>query len=354
MKEKILKNDPEKSEEFGESDEEQGVQNDFRSKIEKLVKQGKIPPTNVDIFFSAHKTTEDIKGFEERLKNADIYIPEALGWDEEALSSLREVSEGRKTPRELIQELQGNPDNPEYAAQLYRAEMLYGTKKPLGIIDLPDSSQFFEHLKKRVVDFSNSVNFEQILDTYLAHLEEDADFEKKREEHMLDSLGPVLEKLVKEHPELSKKKGLNVFMTLGSAHTGVYHGLKEGGIEAARSFKVEPYCWGYEVEAIRRYRFGKPVDETLAARAFFERVLKKLLPELFMPDDGNSEISTNVARRVISVFSCEEIRPITESKNHEQFFDKFLTAVEKKGLKPYVKEILQKHFAKEEDTLFEE
>ena len=82
--------------------------------------------------------------------------------------------------------------------------MLYGTKKPLGIIDLPDSSQFFEHLKKRVVDFSNSVNFEQILDTYLAHLEEDADFEKKREEHMLDSLGPVLEKLVKEHPELSK------------------------------------------------------------------------------------------------------------------------------------------------------
>src|SRR3990167_8356112 len=121
MEEKILKHE-EETKPFGEHDEERVVAKDFQLEIDKLVREGKLPPVSIHIFYSAHKTTQDMRRFEPYLAEADIYIPEALGCDEEASERYRAVSEGEEKPEEFLKKLNINPRSAQYAPYLHRLE----------------------------------------------------------------------------------------------------------------------------------------------------------------------------------------------------------------------------------------
>ncbi|MBI2637701.1 MAG: hypothetical protein HYW88_02260 [Candidatus Sungbacteria bacterium] len=350
MEEKILKHE-EESKLFEEQDEERAVAKDFRSEIDRIVKEGTLPPVSIDIFFSSHGTPEDIKGFEDRLKDADVYIPEALLWNEEALAGFRDVSAGKKEPQELLKELGvKNTKTRNYAVTLHRLKVLYNSGKPVGFIDLPANTRLAEEYFKNITfNLAKSETFNDSIRAFCDYEKDRARLETMREEHMLNSLGKVLQEIVRAHPKLAKKEKLNVLLTLGSAHTGVFHGLAMSDKnEATRSFSTMPYQWGYETEILRRYRFGKPVDRILASRGLFEKILMAHLPELFWLDSEKSDTQVMISRHIISVFSAEDIQHVIESKTEEEFLGIFFTAIEEKGLKPYVKEIMQKHFAKED------
>lgn len=56
---------------------------------------GPYPPIAVDFMFAPHSTAEHAAGLEVRILEADIYIPELMGWDNKSLKLLQQVADGK-------------------------------------------------------------------------------------------------------------------------------------------------------------------------------------------------------------------------------------------------------------------
>ncbi len=272
--------------------------------MDQLVEKPQVPeleplPANLDfqIYFSPHGTPKDFEGLHALIENADIYIPEGYGWDLETLNLFREVSKGTKTiddAREL-----GVTD-----MGLVELISLYNTGKLVTFIDLPG-----DKVERDPLLLMSARSVEDLYDNARHYLQKKGLMDRSREEYMLSVLDEKIRIELGKNSELKDKPRINVLLSLGSFHTGIYHELKRQGRNVSRTLNGE-FVYGPIEEVKRRFRFGKEVSEELIAQAFLENVFYSVfnsrLSDLTEETNKILEFEGLVAR----CFSQDEINDI--------------------------------------------
>ena len=310
------------------------------------VKEHGEPALSVDVFYSTHDTPKDFEKLADFLPQADIYIPEVIGWSSVDQAHYDAVSEGRKTPEEIVESLKiTTPDMyPLHDTKLKEFEILYNSHKPITLIDIPLRHSLTQRFNTLDVAFLESLtgHFEDDLESYKNFLQQLAQFQREREEYILSQFKPKIAELLDDHPELREKADLRVLVALGGLHTPIWHSLKKSGQKTATFFKSKPYVYSHENEAIRRNMFGKEVSDELATRAYLE---SEFFAHFTPARDEDTETLAILMRKIIDQFSVTDVKAVfDEVEKGKNFLDVFRTACREKNLKPETQEIFNKLF----------
>ena len=304
------------------------------------------PSLSVDIFFSAHDTPKDFEKLADFLPRADIYIPEVIGWSSVDQAHYDAVSEGRKTPKEIIESLKiTTPDMyPLHDTKLKEFEILHNSRKPITFIDIPLRHPLTQRFNTLDTAFLESLtgHFEDDLGSYKNFLQQIAQFQKEREEYILSQFKPQIADLLDSHPELKGKTDLHVLVALGSLHTPIWHSLKKSGQKTTAFFKSKPYVYSHENEAIRRNMFGKEVSDELVARAYLE---SEFFAQFTPARDEDTEELAILMRNIIDQFCTTDVKAVFDKvEKGYNFMDTFRAVCQEKNLKPEIKERFKKLF----------
>lgn len=247
------------------------------------------PRVRVKPFYSAHRTREDLielmGEFAERDKSQDsihLYIPEALGWTKKTLGLFTEVSFGKMSPEELDKRLSKfEKHNPAYAKNI---RDVYYFHIPIIIIDASARHKITKDSKTAWnLEPPYEGDFQQALDYTRAFLFNLAKHVNRREHYMLSQITPEkVEKLLGTYPGLvGNKTELNILMSLGLGHAPM---------------PTDYSNHSFTNEGIIKSKFGKPVDDELAAKIFLESFIDKYLSSQY----GNFSSSwlTNDSRKL--------------------------------------------------------
>ncbi len=261
------------------------------------------PKIIYQIHYAPHGTPEDQRGLHELIHQADIYIPEGFG--NSALSKImyNAISQGRKTPEEATQQMIGSEFSETSLGEL---NSLYGTKIPVTFIDIPAYDNLFIEGEPTL---SLSVgNIDELFQSVRSYLMKISESDKRREQHMLDQLKPMVDTTLDEYPELKAKKQLRVLLSLGSFHTRIYHELQKSGQDVVREFGEMPPVYSLHDEAERRMIFNKPVSDELVSQVLLEIILDDFYRDQMQGlCKGSTKISRYI-RLVASSFTLDEIR----------------------------------------------
>lgn len=305
------------------------------------------PTLLVDVLYSAHDTPKDFEKLANFLPQADIYIPEIIGWSSVDQAHYDAISEGRRTPEEIIKSLKvTTPDMyPFHDTKLKEFEILYKSHKPITFIDIPlrhPLTQRFNALDAALDSLTG--HFEQDLESYKDFIQKIAQFQKEREAYMLSQFKPKIAELLENHPELKEKVDLRILVALGSLHTPIWHALKKSGQKTAAFFKSKPYIHSHENEAIRRNMFGKEVSDELAARAYLE---SEFFAHFTPARNEDTEELAILMRNIIDQFSITDIKAVFDKvEKGDNFMDVFRATCQTKNLKPETRERFNNLFEK--------
>lgn len=237
------------------------------------------PKLSFEFFYSSHFTGADKRGLGERVKDADIFVPEAYGWNDETKSVLEEVASGKAGPTEIAQRygLREDPARGYEAPFLGTLRALHNTKVKVELLDIPAShpltAELFEaHANLSRIDLTK--DFAEHTESYGEKLKEAARLQVLREEYILERLASLASDIrIGKLPELKGKTDVRILLAYGVVHTPLSHALVKNGEDARRTFGALPYIFGYDSEAMRRFTLGKDVPSDLASRALMDRVV---------------------------------------------------------------------------------
>lgn len=213
---------------------------------------------NILIHFSSHDTAEDMgdeSKFEEPLSRSHIYAIEEPGYDPAEQLSLDAIAK-RRFPLELI----SASTDAVYGRKL-GAVYKTGIKAVLADIDvnhrLNQEPGTLQLLPFMVTEYTNNGDNAE-LSTVQAVAEQIAAHETQREWVILAQLGKHIESLSKTDPAIAEKLAsgqLNIFMTYGDLHTGLFHKLREIGLKPQRTFVEKPVIYPALASVIRQKMF---------------------------------------------------------------------------------------------------
>lgn len=322
----------------------------LEGKLEKITrterKSGE-PEISVDIFHSLHETAEDIESLEEQLADADIYVPEVFGWSSVDSGQYVAIAEGRKSPDEIIRSLEiTTPDMyPPHDTRKKEFEVLYNSHKPIIIIDVPIDHPLKAKFDRLDQSLSLGGNFETDLESYKQFLETLAKLQKEREEFILSQFKEKIKEVIQATPSLHEKDKVKVLMSLGSIHTVIGHTFKKEGVETKTRFNSMPYFFNFENEVIRRFMFGKEVNNELMAKALLE---SEIYGHFQLSPEENSMHVQQVLRKVVDSFSLDEIKRTMEKlKEDSDPTDLFIAIARGKEFDPELKDKFEKLFGNE-------
>lgn len=278
------------------------------------------PKMSMDIYYSEHLYPESWYGLKDRLKKCDIYVPEQHGVTLGGQEFLNNVSFGRISPKEAEEK---GLDGESYPSWFEFLRNIHNSRKPIITADIPRDHRIYKktealHARYRYLLETNLpiMNFTDVLKEIKILGRNNARLEKQREEYMLSHLTPYIQKVLEDYPQLKEKDELKVLLSLGGYHTSFYHALKKGGQDINREFSVMPFVYSYFTEGMRRFSFGRDVDDELAARIFLESVFQGgLRNNLSRVLQTNSPKSEAFVRKVISQFSLRDAKEIFEKGN---------------------------------------
>lgn len=306
--------------------------NQFFSKEEK---EKRFPKIEIDIFYSPHATDKDIDGLEKQFSQADVYIPELADYSSATLKNLNKLSQEGRYRKGFL----GSLDNFGIEERFLKKqlEMISYSKKPITLIDLPGGHYLINALDKSFEPFKLPDDFKSALELIKSKLKKMSELEKEREDYMISQIRPKVEKVLKNYPQLSKKENIKVLISLGAVHTKVYHSLKKTEREKVqRKFSRLPFIFSLEEEAMRKYGFGKEVDDELAAKVVLEGQFRSIFKDyLYEICDDNLKIG-ELTRKIISQFSFNEIEEMFNSLKKDPnltFESLFKTKFKEKGIK---------------------
>ena len=218
------------------------------------------PNLNVLIHFSAHREAIDLGDntyFEELLGKADVYAQENDGYDPtEAQIILDIFSKGRieatAVPRAL--ELAGNSFEARQLKSIHETGVVafpadISSGHALANQE-PSTGQLFDALAMPDATEAMKDSLGKLI----------AERENAREWVILADLGHKLSELAISDPMVNDKlqnDQLNVFMTYGSMHTGLFHKLKRLGIHPERTFPHKPFVYPALTALIRKEMLKK-------------------------------------------------------------------------------------------------
>jgi hypothetical protein len=234
-----------------------------------------MPPIEIELFSGPHASAYDARDINEKIDACDIYIPESVGWTDDVLNEVNQVARGEEIPKVAsLARLRGEPIPNFLAAQM---DHLYQSNKPVVLIDYPKeiAGQMLE--KKYAQEFNKKELWEETFDQAVEHENEiersRAEGVREREAYMYAHLAPKILEVIHEHPELRGKSKLKILLTLGAAHTNIYHQLKESGTNIDRDLSDMPFVYDHATELSRRHFFEKEITEDQKEKALLARLL---------------------------------------------------------------------------------
>ena len=220
----------------------------------------------VHFHFAPHATAEHFDAASEHLKVADIYIPEAVGWDASELRDINAISKGDK--KAIARAKFWNAKDPMGAYCDARNDALARTYKPVLLVDA--SADQRSYLTGQAYWKTFGVNADDHLEKLADTMSVIARRAAMRDRIIVGNLGQKVSELVVRHPRLAKKPTVNVLCTLGNAHGEVYDYL---AAQEATKENVQVSYWsslGYHVpeqELVDTYRRQKAPTRRQLIRA---------------------------------------------------------------------------------------
>lgn len=194
-------------------------------------------------------------------------MPELYGWEEGVAQEFNDVSVGKTLPEDPDRKVTHDFYQPVLKA-------LASTGKLVVFTDLSRE----EFLKWKEEDDKTghkiknlrSRGYEEATEEMKARMKHQADFQAYREKYIREHLGAKITETLRAHPELCEKEKVTALITLGAAHTDIYHQMKKTESDmVSRNFSGLP-LYGARHEAVRRFMFGKEVDGDLAGKMLIE------------------------------------------------------------------------------------
>lgn len=264
----------------------------------------------VTLFLGAHRTADDAAPLASYLTQADLYVPEAPGWNRSHERVLNAVSEGQLTPEQVVDK------DHRFAGHAYgELSFLHGSKIPVALVDVPADEA--EALRGRFRTFASfvvtmarrpsplaSYPFETILKEGHGCLRYSVDALRERESAIVTNFTRVVPSKTRER--VPRRCGpIRVLLRLGTFHTRVGICLQARGFAIERVFARKPVQFDHIAQARRRILFGREVDDTLLVRA----MLTKLMYLLGKQDaiERDFEAFSACCREVIDPLTVDEI-----------------------------------------------
>jgi len=243
----------------------------------KIEKPEKEPKISYHILYGCHVTLEDFEKFHGLFKEADIYIPELEGHDARTRNLLDMLSQGKRSPEEVASRTWVKEGSLKY--KVY--ETIHNSKKPILFVDLPLNHELIkvsdenDELGREALKLFRAGELKPALKKMHKYVIDDADYELKREAIMKEGLKERLKRFVKECPELKDKDEIKALLTLGAAHTHLYHDLKKENISISREFARQPFIFDHIMGELRGIMFSKnrKPDKTMLARGIIDVLL---------------------------------------------------------------------------------
>ena len=285
--------------------------------FEKYFKKNKIeaPPIEVLILFTRHHSLEDAAWIEQHYKEADIFVPEAVGWDEEYLARFQEYANGVSLPIE--RNMQKDP-----FSDTMRKFVKRNPGKKIAMIDIPGGTEKFKTMDDEYERISAKLRllvgeklpFDQAVEKNYQLLKAKIPEDDYRERKMIASFPGEIARILKEYPELKEKKSLKVVMYLGAKHTRLFHWLKQRGENVNQKFQEMPHAFVPESVVTRSelLKKGLPLKNEIKEQAFFSRILfeKTFLQKTF--NLTRSEEFTAYLNFIMKNISSSEMKNLYE------------------------------------------
>ena len=270
----------------------------------------KLPPVFLKLFSGPHATAKDTEGIKPLLDEADIYMPETFDWHFDLLKKFDDLVQGKIFSN----------DGDDFTKTIKK--YLFGTNKSVVLVDVPhEEVNLFPERYGETEDVWKEIkrsSYEQAVDIFYRNSAKNAEIDLiNREEHMIQHFSEKIKEAILSSSDLQKKDTIKILMTLGIAHSSIYHLLKNIGNEhVSREFLKNP-TYGYENEMVRTVGFGKDAPLEFKEKAFCEVLFTD---GLFNFLDGVTDDMFKkevLLRYFASLFSSEEIRSFFEQwKNY--------------------------------------
>ena len=281
-------------------------------------KAGHIPETNrenketgpkitVDFFFSAHETAEDVNRLPEALKNADVYVPEAIGWTKEDERLINQVSQGKMAL-----------DTPTNSADEVEASSLYNTKIPVVFVDLPKGHPLikkFQEAGTKMGEASENFllgNFDESIKIKKEATLDEVLINKERESFIADNLKKELKNLNKKFPSLKNKTNIKVLVALGAVHSPLYQKLKPELPSSKITLGQDTFVFSTGNEIIRR--LIKNPQENIDDVVYAKAVLEEFIAQFFIYNISNNDVNKAswASRKLVAHLSEDQIRSFSK------------------------------------------
>jgi hypothetical protein len=264
------------------------------------------PKITVDFFFAYHGTNEDYSRLSEALKNADVYVPEAVNWTKEGEEIINEISQGKTKPEVTLK-----------SAKDKEEQLLYNRKIPVVLADIPENHPLVRGWDNATENTNDAYkeffagNFDEAIKKYKQSIIIEALIIKEREDFIVYQLKNELKTLTQKFPQLRNKKDINVLVTLGSAHTAVHHQLRSDSQSSKMILGRDTLIFSTHAEIIRRLiRNPKEIiDDGLYKKTFIEEYISQILSDT--TEDSNK--SAWAARKLAAKLSADQIQFLSEA-----------------------------------------
>lgn len=297
---------------------EKGVANTGSKRTEqKKVENSKI---HFHFAFTPHGSWEEQEPFAERIKDADVLVPELMGWQKADQQILQYVSDGTFSPEkaeEVYREyfrLQGHQPKPEDWIKIRGlVQAVAGTKKLIFYADLP-SSDTTEALIHEALhtdqghDLLKQGNLKDAIAAQRTYLQKFAAGQKMREQHIVEQLTVQLPKFLQADGRFRSKAEVRTLVSLGTAHSGITKKMPTGRQEISRSFPGSFHLFPIMEAAARAMDHGKDVPDEEIARVLIAPFITARIRIPEQPHTLRDTIGSLIARRL----SLQDIRELTD------------------------------------------
>ena len=197
----------------------------------RLNYQNLLLPDNVELTFigTTHDTNDENTPdyLDEVIGDADIFLPESPGWNNNDLTKLQRVANGDFKARqkaleqnEMHKRNTGTPGQNEWMSHVYKA--LYGSRVKVALVDFPARHPTNSIIRSIMRQGSLQLT-EPIMQLFA-----------KRDNHILEAMVNEIDRL-KHDKRLVRKEVVKVLAIFGTAHYAVHDALAECAQESEGS-----------------------------------------------------------------------------------------------------------------------
>ena len=301
--------------------------------IEKPETKEEEPQISYHIFYAPHFTAKDFENLKNTFDKADIYVPELVGWDFRTKDQLNRLSQGEFTPEELA--AKGFISNK--SARFRQYQIIYNSKKPILFVDMPLQHKLIpisdrnDELGKESLGLFTKGDFKSSFKKIYQYTIAETDYEKKREELIKKNLEEEVKKFIKTDSKLKDKSDINVLLSLGAVHTGIYHKLKKEEARVSREFSRQPFIFDSTAQSIREMMLSrrKKPDKLLLARGLVDALVFYYYIQNRVSYDSNKLALT--AKKISSHLNFKDIKNVSKELGKDSSRT-IMDVLEKRGI----------------------